>query len=162
MLKILHEPDVALHGVCAPVSDFGPEVLDLARALIETLNGAGGAGLAAPQVGLHVRMILMAVPGDDVKVLVNPVLVHGWNVVATVEGCLSLPKRPFQLLRFDNVGYRGQDTGGNAVEGYLQGFSAHCFQHECDHLDGTLISDKGRPFVWPPSTIHTAGPSASV
>jgi peptide deformylase len=127
-----------------------PEIRRLARDMIETMEDASGAGLAAPQVAVPVRMIVFKVapdrasgaPGDQplaTRVLLNPEILPetdaqelGW------EGCLSIPGMRGAVPRWPAITYRGTDLDGNPIEETATGFHARVVQHEVDHLDGIL------------------------
>nr|WP_194300391.1 peptide deformylase [Acetobacter farinalis] len=127
----------------------GPEVRRLVLDMMETLEDAGGVGLAAPQVHVAKRLFLYSVPegrseGEDdppcgVQVLINPVLEPvGDERVQRMEGCLSIPGLRGEVPRYRQVRYAGYDHVGKPVEGIASGFRANVMQHEMDHLDGIL------------------------
>jgi peptide deformylase len=139
-----------LRTVCAEVlGDISksPEVQAAARDLVDTLKASPDAiGLAAPQIGIPMRIIAVRRGGDKITVLVNPVVERriGWRMVE--EGCLSLPKRTFLVQRAQVVRIRAQDSeSGGVLRMSAQGNAlAQAFEHEIDHLDGVLLTDKGR------------------
>lgn len=123
------------------------ELMSLLQDMKETMVHAHGAGLAAPQIGENVRVVIFEVRENprypDVlvpfTVLINPVitplsdqLVEGW------EGCLSVPGLRGAVQRYDHIHYTGFDAEGNPIDRTVQGFHARVVQHECDHLDGVL------------------------
>lgn len=123
------------------------ELMSLLQDMKETMIDAHGAGLAAPQIGENVRVVIFEVRENprypDVlvpfTVLINPVitplsdqLVEGW------EGCLSVPGLRGAVQRYDHIHYTGLDAEGNPIDRTVQGFHARVVQHECDHLDGVL------------------------
>lgn len=123
------------------------ELMSLLQDMKETMIDAHGAGLAAPQIGENVRVVIFEVRENprypDVlvpfTVLINPVitplsdqLVEGW------EGCLSVPGLRGAVQRYDHIHYTGFDAEGNPIDRTVQGFHARVVQHECDHLDGVL------------------------
>ncbi|MFM7461597.1 MAG: peptide deformylase [Burkholderiales bacterium] len=123
------------------------ELMSLLQDMKETMIDAHGAGLAAPQIGENVRVVIFEVrenpryPGVLVPftVLINPVitplsdqLVEGW------EGCLSVPGLRGAVQRYDHIHYTGFDAQGNLIDRTVQGFHARVVQHECDHLNGVL------------------------
>ncbi len=123
------------------------ELMSLLQDMKETMLDAHGAGLAAPQIGENVRVVIFEVRENprypDVlvpfTVLINPVitplsdqLVEGW------EGCLSVPGLRGAVQRYDHIHYTGFDAEGNPIDRTVQGFHARVVQHECDHLDGVL------------------------
>jgi peptide deformylase len=130
-----------------------PEVQRLIDDMIETVRAADGAGLAAPQVGVLLRIAVIEVrPGNPrypykpiipLTVVVNPELTPLDQVAfATNEGCLSMPNLRGDLLRFENVGVRYLDREGNPHEETRRGLTAGTFQHEVDHLNGILFVDR--------------------
>jgi peptide deformylase len=130
-----------------------PEVQRLIDDMIETMRAANGAGLAAPQVGVLLRIAVIEVrPGNPrypykppipLTVIVNPELTPLDTVTfATNEGCLSMPNVRGDLLRFENVGVRYLDRAGNPHEETRRGLTAGTFQHEVDHLHGILFVDR--------------------
>jgi peptide deformylase len=146
---ILRMGDARLLQRSDEVSRFGTSEL---RALIadlrETMAAASGAGLAAPQIGVHQRVVIFgsrnnprypdAEPVPD-TVLVNPVITPlSDEMDADWEGCLSLPGLRGLVPRFRQVRYQGFDARGRAIDRSVEGFHARVVQHECDHLDGIL------------------------
>jgi peptide deformylase len=130
-----------------------PEIQRLIDDMIETMRAANGAGLAAPQVGVLLRIAVIEVrPGNPrypykpiipLTIVVNPELTPLDEVTfATNEGCLSMPNLRGDLLRFENVGVRYLDREGNPHEETRRGLTAGTFQHEVDHLHGILFVDR--------------------
>ncbi len=161
ILKIARMGHPVLGGAAAPVADpAAPEIARLIGDMMETLADANGAGLAAPQVHVPLRLVLFRVPpgretadgadGDDgdgadpaalesPTVLINPVIEPiGEHMVEDLEACLSLPGLAGLVPRHDRIRYRWTDTEGRAREREAHGFHARVVQHECDHLDGIL------------------------
>jgi peptide deformylase len=131
----------------------GAPVQRLIDDMIETMRAADGAGLAAPQVGVSLRIAVIEVregnprypykPPIPLTVIVNPELTPlGEETFATNEGCLSMPNLRGDLVRFENVGVRYLDRDGRAHEVARRGLTAGTFQHEVDHLDGVLFVDR--------------------
>jgi peptide deformylase len=131
----------------------GAEVQQLIDDMIETMRAANGAGLAAPQVGVSLRIAVIEVregnprypykPPIPLTVIVNPHLTPLDDATfATNEGCLSMPNLRGDLERFENVGVRYLDREGGVHEGTRRGLTAGTFQHEVDHLDGILFVDR--------------------
>ena len=147
---ILRMGDARLTQKAAEVGRFGtPELHALIADLCDTMAAASGAGLAAPQIGIPLRVVIFGsgernprYPDADPiprSLLINPVITplsdeteEGW------EGCLSLPGLRGQVPRFTHVHYRGFDAKGAPIERSVEGFHARVVQHECDHLDGVL------------------------
>ena len=151
ILKIARMGHPVLLTRAEPVSDPGaPEVRRLVADMIETMEDAGGAGLAAPQVHVPLRLFVFRVPpgrtaeaeGDGEMgntVVINPeVELLGEDKVRRWEGCLSIPGLRAAVPRHQRVRYRGVDTEGNPVGAEASGFHAGVVQHENDHLDGIL------------------------
>ena len=110
--------------------------------LAETMIAAPGAGLAAPQIGVGLRVCV--VKGDDNQIyqLVNPELVKGSGTQVGYEGCLSYPGWVGEVPRYDSVVVKGLNRKGKPVRIKSEGFTARAFQHEIDHLDGILFTDR--------------------
>ena len=150
LLKIARMGHPVLLGRAEPVADpKAPATAQLIEDMIETMVDAGGAGLAAPQVHVPLRLFVYMVPelrstGPDdppraVQALINPVLTPIGDGIATqTEGCLSIPGLRGAVPRPARIGYEGLDRHGNAVSGEATGFLALVLQHEYDHLDGIL------------------------
>ncbi|MEQ9261254.1 MAG: peptide deformylase [Roseovarius sp.] len=144
---ILIHPDPRLKKVCAPVSDISDELRALADDMLETMYDAPGIGLAAPQVGVLDRVIVM----DCVKeegasprpmVLVNPeVVARSDEMNVYEEGCLSIPEEFGEVKRPKVVDVAWMDLDGNARQETFDGLWATCVQHEIDHLNGKLFID---------------------
>jgi peptide deformylase len=147
ILKIARMGHPVLKGVARPIDDpTAPEIRRLVEDMIDTMADAGGAGLAAPQVHVPLRLVIFHAPamrsgGDAVPltVLINPQLEPLDGELQTgYEGCLSLPGLTGLVPRFQKVRYRGVGRDGTPVERVAEGFHARVVQHECDHLDGVL------------------------
>lgn len=143
VLPILRWPDARLTTPCAPVTG---DVSALAKDMLDTMYAAPGRGLAAPQVGVLLRMFVMDTTWKegrrDPHVCINPEIV--WRSADTVngpEGCLSLPGVTTQVARPREIDLVWHDLDGSRHEARLTGFAAVCAQHECDHLDGVLTLD---------------------
>ena len=138
-----------LREVAASVSAFGTrELRELVADMDDTMRALDGAGLAAPQIGVPLRVVIFEVRGnprypdaEDVPytVLVNPVLEPlGEEMEDGWEGCLSVPGLRGLVPRFRRLRYRGRDLDGNPIDRTVEGFHARVVQHEVDHLDGIL------------------------
>jgi len=143
-------PDDVLRRKAAPVEDFGEELQRLVDDMLETMYAAPGVGLAAPQVGVSRRVIVIDTssntePGDLV-VLANPVLVEAEGEDEIEEGCLSVPDYSAKVKRAQRVAVRGHDRHGQPVEISGEDLLARALQHEIDHLEGTLFIDRLTPF----------------
>lgn len=148
LLDIVTYPDPRLKERCAPVEAITDEIRQLAADMTETMYAAPGVGLAAPQVGRSLRLLVMD-PGVQEgerrpRVLVNPVLEPlGEVIVSEQEGCLSVPLNyRADVPRWSRVRLRATDLDGAAIDEELEGFAAVVVQHEVDHLDGTLFIDR--------------------
>lgn len=147
--EILKMGDPRLLRVAEPVKEFGtPELEALIADMFETMHAVNGAGLAAPQIGVNLRLVIYGfkqntrypdAPPVPETVLINPKLrplsaemVDGW------EGCLSVPGLRGVVPRFSALHYEGFDQYGNVISRDADGFHARVVQHECDHLDGIL------------------------
>jgi len=157
--EILRMGDARLLRRAAAVDDFGtPQLLALVDDMLDTMKSADGAGLAAPQIGVDLRVVIFGTgepigrypdaPPVPRTVLVNPVieplgqeLEEGW------EGCLSVPGLRGLVPRHRRLRYRGVDPFGNPIDRTVEGFHARVVQHECDHLDGILYPMRIRDFT---------------
>lgn len=156
--EILKMGDPRLLRVARPVTAFDTDALhQLVRDLIETMAAVNGAGLAAPQIGEDLRLVVFGTGAPNPRypdapvvprtVLCNPVLTplgpeeeEGW------EGCLSVPGLRGVVPRWSRLRYTGFDPWGDPVERTVEGFHARVVQHECDHLDGVLYPMRVRDF----------------
>ena len=148
LLDIVTYPDPRLKERCAPVGEITDEIRQLAADMVETMYAAPGVGLAAPQVGKSLRMLVMD-PGVQEgnrapRVLINPELEpQGEVIVSEQEGCLSVPlSYRADVPRFSKVRLRATALDGTPIDEVLEGFPAVVVQHEVDHLDGTLFIDR--------------------
>jgi len=146
LLEILHYPDERLAHKCAAVSEITPELLKLADDMAETMYDAPGVGLAAPQVGVLQRLVVIdcAPSGEpaDLITAFNPEIIARDGECFEEEGCLSVPGYAAKVHRAAQVAVRYQDRSGTTVEREAQGLLAIAFQHELDHLDGILYVDR--------------------
>jgi peptide deformylase len=143
VLDILEYPDPRLRKVAIPVAVVNAEVRTLVRDMAETMYAAPGVGLAATQVDVHKRIIVIdASPThDDLKVLINPELVSAEGEADCEEGCLSLPGYYEKVKRAARVIVRAQDESGQRLDLVADGMLAACIQHEMDHLVGKVFVD---------------------
>ena len=137
--KILSEEEAALHKVCKPVTSFDKKLYTLLDDMRETLIDSGGVGLAAPQVGILRRVVLVDT-GDEILELINPELISTDGEQTGPEGCLSVPGKYGLVKRPYYATVRAQDRDGNWFEAEGEELSARCFCHELDHLDGILYT----------------------
>lgn len=149
-LEIIKYPDPRLRAVNAKIGVFGDNVKQLGMEMLEVMyNGDDGVGLAAPQVGVNVRMMVYNPTGrrgDEEFILVNPqILSTNGRRELHEEGCLSFPRLFADVERPHKVKVRAQDVKGSTVMLTLNGWQARIFQHEYDHLQGTLFHDRMKP-----------------
>jgi peptide deformylase len=149
LLKIHHYPDPVLKRKAVPVTSFDAELRQLAGDMLETMYAAPGVGLAAPQVGISRRLIVLDCSGKEGErqplVAVNPVVVTREGECCEEEGCLSVPEYYAKVVRSETVRVSFQDLEGIPREIEATGLWAVCFQHEIDHLDGILFVDRLSP-----------------
>jgi peptide deformylase len=143
-------PDEVLRQKAAPVEDFGDELQRLIDDMLETMYDAPGIGLAAPQVGVSRRLLVIDTSSrtepDQVLVLANPELVETEDECEEEEGCLSVPDYSAKVKRARRVAVRGHNRHGHPVEVRGEDLLARAIQHEIDHLEGTLFIDRLSPF----------------
>ena len=137
--KILTDKEPALHKVCKPVTAFDKKLHTLLDDMRETLIQSGGVGLAAPQVGILRRVVLVDT-GEEILELVNPELLETDGDQEGAEGCLSVPGKYGWVKRPMFAKVRAQDRDGNWYEAEGEELIARCFCHELDHLDGILYT----------------------
>ena len=124
--------------------EFGPELEQLVQDMTETMYAAEGLGLAAPQIGRNIRVIVYDVSAERnaPQALVNPRILEAQGANVTEEGCLSVPELRGRVRRAERVVVAGLSLQGAPVRIEAQGLAAKMFQHECDHLDGVLFCDR--------------------
>ena len=144
---ILIHPNPKLKKVCEPVLEIDDALIELSDDMLETMYHAPGIGLAAPQIGVLNRIIVMDCEKDDAAnrkpiVMINPEIVFSSDEESTYEeGCLSIPEQFAEIKRPTFVQVRWLDTNGTEQEQEFQGLWSTCVQHEIDHLDGKLFID---------------------
>ena len=143
LLPILEYPDPRLKKVAGPVTAFTPDVIRLVRDMAETMYAAPGIGLAATQVDVHKRIIVIDVSDirDDLVVLVNPEIIAASGEVECEEGCLSVPGYFDKVVRAARVTVRARNEQGEPFELTVEDMLAVCVQHEMDHLVGRMFVD---------------------
>ena len=139
--KILTYKDPALHKVCRPVEKFDWRLHKLLNDMADTLAEANGVGLAAPQVGILRRVVIVINEADEVLELVNPEIVAQQGEQDGLEGCLSVPGLWGFVKRPEWVKVKAQDRFGKEYEAEGTGLTARCFCHELAHLDGHLYTE---------------------
>ena len=137
--KILSHRNPSLHKVCKPVTEFDGKLHRLLDDMRETLLDSGGVGLAAPQVGILRRVVLVDA-GEEILELINPTLVETDGEQIGAEGCLSVEGKYGLVKRPYYAKVRAQDRNGNWFEAEGEELTARCFCHELDHLDGILYT----------------------
>ncbi len=139
--KIIEFPDSKLREKSAMVNNINQGVLRVIDNMIDTMYSADGVGLAAPQIGVSKRIIVLD-PGDNLITLINPEIIDEEGTQMGNEGCLSIPRRDGMVERADFVKVKGLNGLGEEVIYEAKGKLARIFQHEIDHLDGVLFTDK--------------------
>jgi peptide deformylase len=154
LLPIIETPDPRLRVISKPVETFDAELKTLIADMFETMYAAPGIGLAAVQVGVPIRLLVIDLqepedpenpeskPVRDPRVFINPeILWHSDVEVPYTEGCLSVPEQYAEVMRPDRIRARWQDVEGTTYEEEIEGLLAVCLQHEMDHLNGVLFID---------------------
>lgn len=157
--EIVTLPDPVLRRKAKPVTDFGPDLQRLVDDMIETMRAAPGVGLAAPQVGVSQRVIVVEYPEDEEQedapkklyVVVNPEIKEiSRETEMGIEGCLSLPGLQGEVERALALTVRGRTRRGQPIKIKAKGWMARIFQHEIDHLEGVVFTDRATK-VWKPA-----------
>ncbi len=138
--KILTDADPALHKVCKPVVFFDRKLHKLLDDMAETLEEAQGVGLAAPQVGI-LRRVVIVDTGEEILELVNPTMLETGGEQEGAEGCLSVPGKYGLVKRPYKAKVKAQDRNGDWFEVEGEELIARCFCHELDHLDGIVYTE---------------------
>jgi len=156
--EILRMGDARLLRVAQPVRDFGtPALQALLQDMDDTMRAANGAGLAAPQIGVDLQVVIFGTDAPNPRypdappvprtVLINPLIEPlGLNEEEDWEGCLSVPGMRGVVSRWSRIRYRGVDAAGTPIDRTVTGFHARVVQHECDHLMGKLYPMRVRDF----------------
>jgi peptide deformylase len=144
LMRITEYPAKVLGEVGAAVERFDAELARLCEDMFETMYAEEGVGLAAPQVGLSLRLFVMDCDGIKL-VAANPEIVEASGEQAGEEGCLSVGRIHAPLKRAARVRLRAQDARGDWYEREAEGLAARCLQHETDHCDGTLFINRLSP-----------------
>lgn len=144
-IRLLGDP--ILRERCREVDSVGDEVRDLVEDLKATMYDADGIGLAAPQIGVPLRVFVYDVREEEhlAGVLINPRIVESSGSVRESEGCLSIPDLTEVVERHERVVIEGLDADGQDVRLRAEGLLSRCLQHESDHLDGVLFFDRVSP-----------------
>lgn len=159
LLQIVSLPDPVLRRKAKPVTDFGPQFQTLVDDMIETMREAPGVGLAAPQVGISDRLIVVEYPVNDEEedapkklfVVANPEIKEtSEEMEMGLEACLSIPGLQGDVERHLAVTVKGLNRRGQPVKVKAKGWLARIFQHEIDHLEGVVFTDRAER-VWKPT-----------
>ena len=141
ILNIIKEGDPVLRKKCRPVEEITPRILQLLDDMHDTLEKAQGVGLAAPQVGVMRRIVIVEIE-DKKYEMINPEIIETKGKQEEIEACLSVPEKFGLVKRPQWVKVRATDRNGKGYEVSGNGRMARCFCHELDHRDGTLYIDK--------------------
>ena len=145
-LKILTAGDPVLRQTAAEVTKIDKKLLKLLKDMTETMYAAEGVGLAAPQIGVSKRIVVIDV-GDGIIEMINPVIVNKEGSVVGGEGCLSVPEYEGEVERAEKVECEFTDRSGKRYLIETDGLLAIAIQHELDHLDGVLFIDKAQSIM---------------
>ena len=146
--KIVEIGDEKLRKQCKPVEKFDLRLRILLKDMADTMYKANGVGLAAPQVGILKRVVVVDI-GEGLIEMVNPEIIHFEGEQSGPEGCLSIPGRSGVVTRPNVVTVRFLDRNGDEYEATAEGFLARAFCHELDHLDGVMYVDKMDREIFP-------------
>jgi len=138
--KITEYPEKVLGEVGQPVTEFDQDLADLCADMFETMYNADGVGLAAPQIGLNLRLFVMDCEGVKL-IAANPEIISTEGEQSSQEGCLSVGKVPAVVVRPMKATLKAQDENGKWFEREAEGYAARAFLHETDHCNGKLFID---------------------
>jgi peptide deformylase len=145
IIPILKYGSPELRKVSEPITEFGDELKKTAASMLESMYGSAGVGLAAPQIGINIRLITIDTSGGENKeealVVCNPEITYSEGKQVGEEGCLSFPTFCENVARPQKVRVKWQNLEGEAVETEAEGLLARAFCHEIDHLNGVLFID---------------------
>lgn len=139
---VVKYPAEVLRKKAAPVEQVDKRIKKLIQRMMEVVERANGIGLAAPQIGESLRVILVAIPDQSVEALINPEIQKAEGEVIGVEGCLSLPGLYGEVKRAKRVQVSYLSTEGRPMRAWMEDLAARVVQHEIDHLDGILFIDR--------------------
>ena len=145
--KIVTQGDEVLTKKCREVTEFNERLHELLEDMADTLEESGGVGLAAPQVGVLRRVVLVINDEEEILELINPELLETSGEQTGIEGCLSVPGKYGIVTRPMFAKVRAQDRDGNWYEAEGEELIARCFCHELDHLDGIVYTEKMERFL---------------
>ncbi|MCF7957420.1 MAG: peptide deformylase [Phycisphaerae bacterium] len=143
-LQIVHYPNPLLKKIAQPITEITSDIVELAERMTFMMEESNGIGLAAPQVGISLRLVVISITGkqEDARILINPVLSDLQGVSESEEGCLSLPGVYGNVKRAASCSVTAQDIDGNSFMLDAVDLAATVAQHEVDHLDGKLFIDR--------------------
>jgi len=143
LLEVLHFPDNRLRKKAVPVEIIDERCRSLAEDMLETMYANRGIGLAATQVNIQKRLVVIDLSEDknESMCLINPEILSSEGTEESQEGCLSVPEYYDMVTRAEKIKYRYMDLNGEVIENDADGLLAICIQHEIDHLDGKLFID---------------------
>ena len=144
ILKILEFPDPKLRITASPIDTFNDELQETIDDMFETMYAALGIGLAATQVDIHKRLLVTDISAEKNQpyVMINPEVTKNEGNINSNEGCLSIPGYQDDVARYETISIKYLDRHGVSHEEELNGLLAICVQHEIDHLDGILYTDR--------------------
>ncbi|MBI2831836.1 MAG: peptide deformylase [Chloroflexi bacterium] len=142
VLKVRTTPDPVLRKKSKRISTIDASIKKLASSMIETTHDCAGVGLAAPQVGISLRLIVICPPEQEELVLINPEVVRRKGERVVHEGCLSIPGYFGEVKRAESVVVKGLDLAGKGVRVRGEGLVSQALEHEIDHLNGLLYIDR--------------------
>ena len=141
VLKIRTNPDPVLRKKAVKVTGIDESVRRLIDNMIETLRESSGVGLAANQVGVPLRIVVIQIPEEDLLVLINPEIVEITGERVVVEGCLSIPGYQAEICRAETIKVKAKGRNGKLIRRKASDLLAQAIQHEVDHLNGVLYID---------------------
>lgn len=145
-LALIPNTDPRLHQVCDPIGQINADIIILAHDMLKTMYAHHGCGLAAPQVGHNIRLVVMDCSGgrSQPAILINPTIGSMEYETESTEGCLSFPGLACQVKRHARVTINFLNERGEAMYATVNGLWAICVQHEIDHLDGITMDQRGK------------------
>ena len=141
IMSLVTMDNPVLHQKAKRVRSFSDSIQKLIEDMIETMRETGGVGLAAPQVGVPLQVVVIEIPDEEVITLINPEVVKASDEYEVVEGCLSLPGYKGEIKRWGSVTVKGRDRHGKQVRLKADGLLGHALQHEIDHINGIVYLD---------------------
>ena len=139
--EMRHLPDPVLRQKAKRVSSIDSSIQQLIDDMVETMQQANGVGLAAPQVGVSLRVVVVQMPGEEPIAIINPKIVKRAGEREVTEGCLSVPGYAGEIKRSVSVTVKGQDRQGKVIRLKATELMAEALEHELDHLNGILYVD---------------------